>query len=918
MTGSTPQTTWLYPAITRAVTALALLLVVPSSELWGQDKGYDTRSNGNQIVVDNSAHWQQWAVAGGTVEITPDGSVGPRFIRKNVNAALNAVDFATDLEGSAFDDGPGGAKAGSNDGEASLLIDGTDASWGPDPDSPLSDWWAEINLGRVVVVNRIVVRFADEEVGDPFLQFKVLAWRHAPPRGAPELWLNGAPDIPKYWELGKTDSPNKGQRVFEFFPDPEAANSYRPPESLIPASESFDGDSIDRIQILATDSDGDRGAEVADALAYDALPADGKGAVDYYRQEPSGRTTRLAGAPGVKPVVEYAGLDPARQGPIRYYRKERPRIAEIEVWTAGDNLALGMLDRGGTVEVEFPAPGLGWKDVTATTVDGRHGTGPSITLFRHFGPTDFVADLGALYWIDTMQFLMDGKDAIDEMSVDISDGTLAADGSIKWTRAAGEVTGLGVGGTGSHFGYSCDHCAGEGALKFRQFDIELSRVRYLRGTIGTLKTDPGGGGVLGTFTGFAEMLLYGEGFVPELFMESDLIELGSSKNLNTIEWEADLDPGTRIEIQTRSGDELHENFLYFDSNGTPVEPVSNPEEAKVKYDKLPKSRKGDIKSFFSPGGDWEPWSAPYKFQGADITSPSPREYMQIRATLLSDDPERSATLHAITVNLSDPVADRIVGEVFPNRVEALGKPHELSLFIRPSFSSASQRFDEIRIDATGGTAMELVDARLGRDEDFANDEATVFAVSELEVMDTADSTMWFRLPDAINQAVDLVEVRFRPTIFSTSTSFKIAVDSRARGFWQRVDAGNAVEELQSETLAVLALAGNEVIDNLAISSPVVTPNGDNVNDVLTFEFTVARISTAREVKLSVFDLSGGGVWEEVLMRTDPRGNYAIAWPGVDQSGMKVPPGIYVARIDVDVDSGSATSTSAHRVVHVAY
>ena len=174
-------------------------------------------------------------------------------------------------------------------------------------------------------------------------------------------------------------------------------------------------------------------------------------------------------------------------------------------------------------------------------------------MFRHFGPADFVVDLGALYWIDTMQFLMDGKDAIDEMAVDVSDGSRAPDGSIKWTRAAGEVTGLGVGGVGSHFGYSCDHCAGEGAQKFRQYDIEPTRVRYLRGTIGTLKSNPGGGGVLGTFTAFAEMLLYGEGFVPELVMDSDLIELGGSKNLSTISWEADLPRGTRIEIQTRSG-----------------------------------------------------------------------------------------------------------------------------------------------------------------------------------------------------------------------------------------------------------------------------------------------------------------------------------------------------------------------------
>ena len=897
--------------------AAALAVIASGSSPLSAQLGYSIQ--GNEIFVNRNSHWQQWAVAGGTAEITGDGSVGPRLMRKGINAAFDATEFENEAQGAAFDDGPGGVIAGSNDSEARFLIDGNPATtWGPDTDSPLSEWWAEVNLGRIVVANRIVVRFAEEGEGDPFLQFKVLAWRHAPPRGAPELWLNGAPNIPKYWELGRTDKPNKSQRVFEFFPDPEANNTFRPPESLIPASDSFGGDAIDRIQIIATDTDLDRSSEVLSdgemtaEEKYGALPADERGAVDHYRREPSGRETLISRS-------EYENIREERRGSIRYYRRERPRVAEIEVWTSGDNLALGMAERGGSVNIEFPSPGLGWKDITAVAVDGRHSTAHTVTLFRHFGPSDFVVDLGALYWVDTMQFLMDGKDAIDEMAVDVSDGTRAPDGSIKWTRAAGEVTGLGVGGTGSHFGYSCDHCAGEGAQKFRQYDIGPTRVRYLRGTIGTLKSNPGGGGVLGTFTAFAEMLLYGEGFVPELVMVSDLIELGGSKNLSTISWEADLPEGTRTIIQTRSGNELNENFLYFDSKGNPVEPVDDPEAAKSKYDRLPKSRKGEVKSFFTPGGDWSAWSPPYRFQGADITSPSPREFMQIRATLLSERADVGASLHSITVNFSDPVADRLVGEVYPSQVEGLGKPLDLSFFIRPSFSSSRQRFDELRIEATGGATMELVEALVGSDEDFAGEGAKVFTAAELVMIGSADSTLWFRLPEPVARGTDLVEVRFRPTIFSTSTSFKVAgQNSEEPGLWQRVDAGDATELVNSQTTAVLALTGNEVISNLSTGSGVLTPNGDGINDMMTFHFTVARINSAREVRLTIFDLGGTVVRQTMEKRADPRGSYAISWLGDDDSQALVPPGIYIARIEIDVDSASATSTSAHRLIHVAY
>ena len=899
-------------SIAAVLAVLASFQGQPSAQL-----GYSIQ--GNEIVVDRSSHWEQWAVAGGTAEITADGSVGPRFLRKGINAALDAAEFDNEAQGAAFDDGPGGVRAGSNDSEAQFLIDGDPATtWGPDTDSPFSEWWAEVNLGRIVVASRIVVRFAEEGEGDPFLQFKVLAWRHAPPRGAPELWLNGAPDIPKYWELGRTDKPNKSQRVFEFVPDPEANNTFRPPESLIPAGSNFAGDAIDRIQIIATDSDLGRAAELLSdgemtaEERYLALPAGQRGAVDHYRREPSGRETLISSS-------EYENIKTERRGSIRYHRKERPRVAEIEVWTSGDNLALGMAERGGNVNIEFPSPGLGWKDITAVAVDGRHSTAHTVTLFRHFGPSDFVVDLGALYWVDTMHFLMDGKDAIDEMAIDVSDGTRAPDGSIKWTRAAGEVTGLGVGGTGSHFGYSCDHCAGEGAQKFRQYDIEPTRVRYLRGTIGTLKSNPGGGGVLGTFTAFAEMLLYGEGFVPELVMDSDLIELGGSKNLSTITWEADLPQGTRIAIQTRSGNELIENFLYFDSNGNPVEPVEDPETAKSKYDRLPKSKKGEVKSFYTPGGDWSSWSPPYQFQGADISSPSPREFMQIRATLLSDRADVGASLHSISVDFSDPVADRMVGEVFPSQVVDLGKPLDLSFFIRPTFSSSGQRFDELRIEATGGATMELVEALVGSDEDFAGGAATVFQAADLEVIDSADSTLWFRLPEPVERGTDLVEVRFRPTIFSTSTSFRVAgQNSEEPGFWQRVDAGDATELVNSQTTAVLALSGNQVISNFSTGSGVITPNGDGINDVMTFQFTVTRINSEREVALTISDLGGTAVRQTMEKRTDPRGSYTISWLGDDNSQALVPPGIYIARIEIDVDSPSATSTSAHRMIHVAY
>ena len=103
-----------------------------------------------------------------------------------------------------------------------------------------------------------------------------------------------------------------------------------------------------------------------------------------------------------------------------------------------------------------------------------------------------------------------------------------------------------------------------------------------------------------------------------------------------------------------------------------------------------------------------------------------------------------------------------------------------------------------------------------------------------------------------------------------------------------------------------------------MGSRVFTPNGDGVNDELVVSFGVARVAAERSVTLTVYDLSGVEANRIEERRPDPRGNYTFRWDGKDHLGELVPPGIYLARVKVDVDSGSADNTFVQRVVHVAY
>jgi hypothetical protein len=292
--------------------------------------------------------------------------------------------------------------------------------------------------------------------------------------------------------------------------------------------------------------------------------------------------------------------------------------------------------------------------------------------------------------------------------------------------------------------------------------------------------------------------------------------------------------------------------------------------------------------------------------------------MQLRATLVTDRADRSASLRSITVNMSDPVAERLAGEVWPLRVDRTGELEEFSLFIRSEFARGSQGFDEVRIAASAGTRVGLLSARLGSEGDFEAGAPTVLELEEVEVVGTGSDTLHFRLPAKVGPGTEVVEVRFGSVLLGNSASFRASVRDSDAGFWQRVDEGEATALVNSQKLTVLALEGTAIIGDLAFDSPVVTPNADGVNDELVARFEVSRVSGEQPVELTIFDLGGRIVWRQAELRADARGRYEMRWDGTGGGGERVAPGIYLARIDVDVDSGTADDTTRLQTVSVAY
>ena len=182
---------------------VAILLLWSNPGFAQEQLGYRIDTQKRQVTVNTDKHWGQWLLGDLEQPIDSvrqdvlvvqrkdggrDGLIVPREFRKQVDAVTDAPSFSHVIDARDEEqfitvlEGPralGGIKnAGSNLALAEGAIDRGDdrfrTYWEPDLDEPSFKWWLEFDLGRLVSAEKIILRFVDEELGDPFLQFRVL------------------------------------------------------------------------------------------------------------------------------------------------------------------------------------------------------------------------------------------------------------------------------------------------------------------------------------------------------------------------------------------------------------------------------------------------------------------------------------------------------------------------------------------------------------------------------------------------------------------------------------------------------------------------------------------------------------------------------------------------------------------------
>lgn len=879
----------LLTAIPRTLKEFAFLLsplALPAA-CWAQG-GYSLLPG--KVVIDSREHWERWRSAAGTIRISDEG-VMPTFVRKStrletdggetvvpgINAVLNAADF-----------GGGIRDAGSNALDAANLMDGRmDTWWEPDRADLLEDWWVQIDLGRTVSATRIVLEFVGEGLGDPFLHFKVTTSQGERPV-EPMLFRTRF----------TTDRPVKNERRFEIDLTRQLATKW--PD----VAGDFSGDVIRYVGVGITDSDFGKGREVSPGT-YEDLPPEQRGDILYFREDARGNRDPLDGR---EDWDRLAGS--GMQGPVIHYRRERPRLAEVEVWAIGDNIGTGVLDRGGKVTSSDNSGS------EMAVVDGDYfGKVPHWSTNAYFDPDKLLPwdppdlerslfiDLGGSYFLDNIRVLHAAGTftaPFPTYRIQVSDGSTHADGELAW-KTVGSFENLASGN------------------RYNDLKFPLAKVEHVAFTFGL------GDWFVSDRSGLSEMQFFGEGYMPESRIssafegESSFIEIaGTPRNLTTIQWDADVPPGTDLILQTRTGNTFQTKTHYYQKNGEKY--PGTDEEAAEAY--------ASDKKYFGenavgravvekvPGSEWSGWSQPYFSSGDRISSPSPRKYAALRATFLTEVPMAAASLRTVELNFATPVAKSIIGEVLPSRLKTLGARQELSYFVRSAFDGESLGFDEILIEAPEGIAMTFERAEVNVTGEPAVRYVTGSAGFEV-VRNDADS-LWLRLPAPVKttRGSALVEVRYETTVFGYNTFFTGSLGhSGFDGSWQRVDDGDANGFEDSETTVVLALEQGTLLGDLEMDGSF-TPNGDGINDVMEVGFSLLRLGSPVPVRVEVYDLRGR-LAARLSGEARTAGRHSLTWNGRCASGGIVPPGIYMLRIRIVPDSEDLRN-SVHRLVRVVY
>lgn len=408
-----------------------------------------------------------------------------------------------------------------------------------------------------------------------------------------------------------------------------------------------------------------------------------------------------------------------------------------------------------------------------------------------------------------------------------------------------------------------------------------------------------------SFWEIAEIEVYGTGFSAFARYESTIIDLGQPFVLGPLVWAGDQPLGASIEVRTRLGDDPDPNLYWRATFRGDEKTLFDRQGQLLTRETYAALQSGERAGTTHDTRNWSDWSAPISL-AAETGNPigdRPRRFAQVRADFHSR-PEAGGRLSYLQFAASQPWATHIAAEIEPTQARP-GQTTSFTYKLLPQFEGDEPGFDRVEIGTPGRTVS--VDAvRI-------DGRAEAFAVVRLD-----PSGFVVQIPHIdVRRTLDRIEIDFKAQIFQYGTVFsgRVSNSTRPHEVPQSVVAGDVDVQNDGATLqVVLADVGRESIGRVELGSSICTPNSDGVNDAVRLEYDLLNLAGAVLVYIDLCDLSGRKLWAIDRM-VHSSGRFAVAWDGRDDSGLLLPPGIYLLRLAVETDKGRERVS---RVVSLVY
>ena len=395
-----------------------------------------------------------------------------------------------------------------------------------------------------------------------------------------------------------------------------------------------------------------------------------------------------------------------------------------------------------------------------------------------------------------------------------------------------------------------------------------------------------------------DIQVFGNGFVESATYVSNIVEFDGPVAWGQLRWAGFQGEGSRVVVQTRTGSDADpELYWRFTGRGSDRVQVTREE-----YEGL---RVGEIAGTTYNTSHWSFWSAPYDFadsSGTQVVSPAPKRYFQFRVEFLSG--EEGGELSHLELQTWPPVASGLVGEIWP--VDAsVGEWREYTFSVQPTIAAGDAGFDrlEIRSSALLGDVRDIRvgDAAVAWKQEVAEPHRLVIGLPHLQPSDSGV----------------LIQVDFDAQVLRYGSTFDgtVWISDRTPLTPQRVNPGDATGDFEGNRISVTTSVRAEELLRVSIQPSVLTPNGDGVNDSALLTYEIFEVISEPIVRVGIFDLAGSRV-RRIHEGTNGIGRYERRFDGRDDEGALLPPGIYLARVELSTDASG--STESIEVIYLAY